>query len=134
MALHRMVALGLFAGEDMRRGGEQNRLGKLPAVTRPDLPLAIGAAIPGACPVGEIALAGERLVDQPHHRTVAAAKAEQRPPDRHAGNEGTCSVDRVDYPDMLAVEADIAVTLPENAIFGHPLPHHDPDAPIGRPE
>ncbi len=97
------------------------------AIARLQPPLALRPRVDRAALVGEIALAGERLLDHAHHRPAVLLQADQRAPDRHPGNEGARAVDRIDDPDIFAVEPNIAVLLAENAVLGKVLFDQRPD-------
>jgi hypothetical protein len=60
-------------------------------------------------------------------------KAHQRAPDRQSGNEGPCAIDRIDDPDIVPIQSDIAVLLAENAVIGKPLGDDLPDRLFGGP-
>ncbi|MCY1294247.1 hypothetical protein D9M70_435340 [compost metagenome] len=101
----------------MRRGRKQHRVGKRVADAGRQHLVAVGAAIVRLGAVGKEALAGERLVHQAHHRVAIAIEADQRAPDRQAGNEGARAVDRVDDPHIFAVEPDIAMLFAKDAML-----------------
>jgi hypothetical protein len=69
----------------------------------------------------------------PMTRPAILMQADQRSPDRHAGDEGARAVDRIDHPDIFAVEPDIAVLLAENAVIGKMLLDQRPDGQLGGP-
>lgn len=115
----------------MRRRREHDRIRKAFTRTRRQHLAAVRPGIARDLAVGEVALAGEGLVDEAHHRFAVAVEADQRAPDRNAGNEGTRAVDRVDHPDIFPVEADRAVLLAENAVAGKLLLDDGADGRLG---
>ena len=83
--------------------------------------------------IGEIALAGKGLVHQAHHGPAIAIEAHQRSPDRHAGDKGPRSVDRIDDPDIFALQPLRAMLLAENAVIRIMFADQRPDRLLRRP-
>ena len=83
---------------------------------------AFGAAVVVGLPgQREEDLAGERLRHQSRHRTAIDIEADQRAPDRHAGDEGTGAVDRVYDPGEASGAGLVVPFLADDGVVGEAL-------------
>src|SRR5690606_38687842 len=64
------------------------------------------------------ALADIGLIHQSDHGALAIIEADQRSPERYAGNEASRPVDRVDHPGERARARFLPMLLAEDAVFG----------------
>ncbi len=75
--------------------------------------------------------AGEGLRHHAGNGVAVDRQPDQRSPHRQAGDEGTRAVDRIDHPDMPAVDVLAAMFLAENAMVGILSRYQRADDPLG---
>ena len=106
----------ILVREEIRAGGDEQRLAKRSASARAHRPGLSLMAEQGFALAAPEALAGEGLVHHAEQRAALPREADQGAPYRQAEHKGTGAVDRVDHPAIFGVAADGPELLPDNTV------------------